>query len=122
MPLSWIGVNLLLHVCTYAKSFQVHNWNHFYSIYYLVAGFNVLFGVAVYFIPESPNHLMNKGQEKEAEAVIRQLDLDMSILTSLENDKKKNEAISVASVFSKSVNVKPFMSGITLMAFFMVCR
>ena len=78
--------------------------------------------MAVYFIPESPNHLMNKGQEKEAEAVIRQLDLDMSILTSLENDKKKNEAISVASVFSKSVNVKPFMSGITLMAFFMVCR
>ena len=36
---------------------------------------NLFFLVAVYYIPESPNHLMSRGQEKEAEKVLTLLDI-----------------------------------------------
>ena len=36
---------------------------------------NLFFLVAVYYIPESPNHLMSRGREKEAEKVLNLLDI-----------------------------------------------
>ena len=36
---------------------------------------NLFFLVAVYYIPESPNYLMSRGQEKEAEKVLNLLDI-----------------------------------------------
>ena len=36
---------------------------------------NLFFLVAVYYIPESPNYLMSRGREKEAEKVLNLLDI-----------------------------------------------
>ena len=40
---------------------------------------NLFFLVAVYYIPESPNHLMSRGREKEAEKVLNLLDIGQAL-------------------------------------------
>jgi len=87
------------------------DWSH---LAFTFAGFNALFLVAVYYIPESPTHLINKGQEKEAVTVLKKLDIDLSVLDTVADNKKKG---LVSALFSK--NYKPFISGLVLMTFFM---
>ena len=74
----------------------------------------MLFIVAVYYIPESPIYLMSKGRVKEAEAALTQLDIDLSVLATVSN----NEDESKLSQIKKPANLKPFLTGIILMAFF----
>ena len=81
---------------------------------------NLFFLVAVYYIPESPNYLMSRGREKEAEKVLNLLDIDLSVLATIsceqKNAKIANETL--LDQIKKAANLKPLVCGMILMAFF----
>lgn len=75
--------------------------------------------MAVFYIPESPHFLMSKGQEEKAEAALNLLDIDLSVMATMNLEHREN---TVHETFSQKLkkpeNWKPFLSGIILMTFF----
>ena len=65
-----------------------------------VSAMNLFFLVAVYYIPESPNHLMSRGREKEAEKVLNLLDI--------------GQAHNIFSQFSQYIPISIFSQILTL--------
>lgn len=90
---------------------------------YTFAAIGIPFLAAVWYIPESPQHLIRKGNILKAEATFTMLDLDSSRASVQPNslatpDGNNNVKQTVASVISDPANYKPFLTGLTLMAFF----
>ena len=81
---------------------------------------NLLFFAAVFYIPESPHYLIERGQEEKAEEVLNFLDIDLSVLATIKESKAKQakDKSSALAKMSKGQNWKPFLAGIVLMAFF----
>ena len=74
----------------------------------LVAAFNAFFFVAVYYIPESPTYLLSKGQVKKAEAVLNMLDIDLSVMATMQNNEDHRED---KTIFSKMKKAAIFAGG-----------
>ena len=100
--------------CTYVSgAYLVWDW-----LAYAVAVTAIPFLVAVFFIPESPVYLVSVDRLEEASDVLRLLGHDEDRLIEIQDAIcNRGQKTSFNSLFNPT-NIKPFLTGVTLMAFF----
>ena len=86
---------------------------------------NIVFFIAVWFMPNSPVFLVINGREREAEKVLKMLGYGETALQDIQESlAKTNQGTSrweiITSIFTERHNRTPFIYGMVLMTFFQV--